>query len=149
MSSNVKSATAYFVCKDAIAAIEFYKTAFGAVENFRMTDPTSGKLGHAELQFGEAVFMLSDEWPDFGAISPDTLGGTPVSLYLSCNDVDSLVADAVAAGAILTRKPADQSFGERVAMVIDPYGHRWMLSQNIEDVSPAEMQRRWEAETSA
>lgn len=149
MSPNVKSATAYFVCKNAIAAIEFYKSAFGAIEIFRMTDPTSGKLGHAELQFGETVFMLSDEWPDFGAVSPDTVGGTSVTLYLSCYNVDILAADAVAAGAILVRKPADQSFGERVAMVIDPYGHRWMLTQTIEKVSPEEMQRRWEAETSA
>ena len=84
MSPNVKSATAYFVCKDAIAAIEFYKTAFGAIENFRMTDPTSGKLGHAELQFGETVFMMSDEWPDFGAISPRRHTGHALSQLQRC-----------------------------------------------------------------
>lgn len=141
--------TPYLVAKDALEAIDFYKTAFGAVEEFRMTDPGDGRLGHAELIFGESRMMLSDEYPDFGAIGPNRLGGTAVTLHLSLADVDATVDRAVAAGATLLRAPADQTFGERTATLIDPFGHRWMLAQRIEEVSPAEMQRRWEEDTSA
>ena len=85
----------------------------------------------------------------FGAVSPDTLGGTAVTLHLATDTVDADVARAVAAGATLLRAPADQSFGERTATLTDPFGHRWMLSQTIEVVSPEDMQKRWDAETSA
>ncbi len=139
----------YLVAKSAEDAIQFYTKAFGAVEEFRMTDPGDGRIGHAELLIGESRIMLSDEYPDFGAISPDTLGGTAVTFHLSTSTVDGDVAQAVAAGAILLRAPADQSFGERTATLLDPFGHRWMLSQTIEVVSPGEMQKRWDEETSA
>jgi PhnB protein len=136
----------YIVCKDAPAAIDFYVAAFGAVEDFRMTDPGSGKLGHAELDIGEARLMLADEWPDFGALSPDSIGGTAVSLYLQVDDVDAMVARAEAAGAMVLRAPADQSFGERTATLLDPFGHRWMLATVKEVLTGAEMQKRWEEE---
>lgn len=136
----------YIVCRDAPAAIDFYGAAFGAVEDFRMTDPGSGKLGHAELEIGGARLMLADEWPDFGALSPDSIGGTAVTLYLQVEDVDAVVAQAEQAGAMVLRAPADQSFGERTATVQDPFGHRWMLATVKEVLTGEEMQKRWEAE---
>ena len=141
--------TPYLVAKHAEAAIAFYAEVFGATEDFRMTDPGDGRIGHAELRFAGAPMMLSDEYPDFGAVSPDTIGGTAVTLHLSLDDVDATVARAAAAGALVLRPPADQSFGERTATLLDPFGHRWMLAQKIEDVTPQEMQRRWEDETGA
>ncbi|WP_138421848.1 VOC family protein [Maritimibacter alexandrii] len=136
----------YIVCRDAPAAIDFYVAAFGAVEDFRMTEPGSGKLGHAELEIGGARLMLADEWPDFGALSPDSIGGTAVTLYLQVEDVDAVVAQAEQAGAMVLRAPADQSFGERTATVQDPFGHRWMLAKVKEVLTGEEMQKRWEAE---
>ena len=135
--------TPYLVCRDATSAIAFYTRAFGATERFRMTDPADGRLGHAELDFGTSTMMLSDEYPDFGAISPDTLGGTAVTLHLAVRDVDAATARAAAAGATVLRQPATQSFGERVASLADPYGHRWLLSQTVETLTPEDMQRRW------
>jgi PhnB protein len=131
----------YLCTKGADKAIAFYVEAFGAEEDFRLTDP-NGKVGHAELHVDGARFMLSEEWPDFGALSPQTIGGTPVSLHLYVKDVDSFVARAVAAGAILMRPIKDEFYGDRVAMVMDPFGHKWHLASRKEDVAPAEMQRR-------
>lgn len=146
---SITAVVPYIVVKDGDAAIAFYKAAFGAEELFRMTDPTDGRVGHAELKFGESMLMLADEYPDFGAVGPDTIGGTPVTLHLSTRAVDADVAQAVESGAKVLRAPTDQSFGERNALVLDPFGHRWMLAQTIEIVSPEEMQRRWEEETGA
>lgn len=139
----------YLIARDARSAIAFYEAAFGAVEAFRMTDPGDGRIGHAELAIEGCTFMLADEYPDFGAVSPDTIGGSPVTLHLSTPSVDADVDRAAKAGAIVLRAPATQSFGERSALLLDPYGHRWMLSQTVETVSPDEMQTRWEADTSA
>lgn len=147
--TSVTSVSPYIVVRDGAAAIAFYKAAFGAEEIFRMIDPFDGRTGHAELRFGESVVMLSDEYPDFGAVSPDTIGGSPVTLHLSTKAVDADLALAVTHGATVLRAAADQSFGERSALVLDPFGHRWMLSQTIEAVSPQEMQRRWNEETGA
>ena len=149
MTATITGLVPYIVAKNAAEAIAFYVAAFGAEEDFRMTDPGDGRIGHAELRIGPARLMLADEYPDFGAVSPDTIGGTPVTFHLATTAVDALAERAVAAGAMLLRAPANQSYGERTAMVLDPYGHRWMLAETIEDVSPAEMQRRWEADTSA
>ncbi|WP_127105437.1 VOC family protein [Pararhodobacter zhoushanensis] len=143
------SVTPYLVAKGAEKALAFYVQAFGAVEEFRMTDPGDGRIGHAELTIGTSRIMLSDEYPDFGAVSPDTLGGTAVTLHLATEAVDADVARAADAGATVLRAPADQSFGERTATVMDPFGHRWILSQTVETVTPAQMQKRWEDETSA
>jgi PhnB protein len=144
----VKTLVPYLIAKDAARALEFYAKAFGAVEQFRMVDPGDGRIGHAELMIDDSRFMLADEYPDFGAISPDTLGGTSVTLHLSTLTVDADVGRAVAAGALLLRAPKDQSFGERSATLQDPFGHRWMLSQTVENIDPAEMQRRWDEDTS-
>ena len=139
----------YLVAKDAGSAIAFYGAAFGAVEIFRMTDPGDGRLGHAELEIDGCRFMLADEYPDFGAVSPDTVGGSPVTLHLSTGSVDADVERAASAGALVLRAPTNQPFGERSALLLDPYGHRWMLSQTVEDLSAAEMQSRWDSSTSA
>lgn len=147
--SSITAVMPYFTVKNASAAIDFYCRAFGAVEIFRMTDPMDGRIGHAELHLGDSTIMLSDEYPDFGALSPDTVGGTPVTLFLATKAVDEDLARAAVAGAMVIRAAANQSFGERSAMIMDPFGHRWMLSQTIEEVGPEEMQRRWNAETGA
>lgn len=146
---SITSVTPYIVVRGGEAAIAFYKAAFGAEEIFRMTDPSDGRVGHAELRIGDSVVMLSDEYPDFGAVGPDTIGGSPVTLHVATAAVDTDVAQATANGATVLRRPANQSFGERNAVVLDPFGHRWMLSQTVETVSPAEMQRRWNEQTGA
>lgn len=137
------SLSPYLVCRNAASALEFYQAAFGAEEIFRMTDPADGRIGHAEIRIAGALVMIADEYPDFGAISPDTLGGTAVTLHLATEDADAATARAEAAGALVLRPPATQSFGERSAVLLDPFGHRWMLSQTVEALTPEEMQRRW------
>jgi PhnB protein len=149
MQASIKSARCHIVAKGAAEAIAFYKKAFGATEEFRMTDPGDGRIGHAQLFFGDTTIMLADEYPDFGALSPDTIGGSSVTFHLATDGVDALVNQAVSCGATVLRVPADQSFGERQAQVLDPYGYRWTLTQPIEAVTPEEMQRRWEEETGA
>ena len=139
--------TPYLCAKGAAEALEFYRSVFGATELFRMTDPGDGRIGHAEFRIGETVLFLADEYPDFGALSPDSLGGSPVALHVQVPDCDAVMAGAEAAGALVLRKPADQSFGERIGQFQDPWGHRWFVAQRIEEVSPEEMQKRWEAET--
>jgi PhnB protein len=134
----------YLIVKDTAAAIAFYVRAFEAREKFRLSEP-SGKIGHAELDVGGALIMLADEYPDFGALSPPTVGGTPVSLHLYVEDVDAVVARAEAAGATVLRPLTNEFFGDRVAMLLDPFGHKWHVATHLEDVSPAEMQRRMDA----
>lgn len=129
---------------DAAGAIAFYKAAFGAVELYRLNDPDSGKIGHAELTINGSMFMLADEYPEFNK-SAKTLGGSPVKLSLMVDDVDAAFERAVAAGATAVRPPADQFYGHRCANVSDPFGHVWMLAKEFEKVSPAEMQNRWNA----
>lgn len=147
--ASILSVTPYIVVRGGEAAIAFYKAAFDAREIFRMTDPSDGRIGHAELRIGDSLIMLSDEYPDFGAVGPDAIGGTPVTLHLSTTSVDADVARAAAEGATVLRAAANQSFGERSALVLDPFGHRWMLSQTVETVTPHEMQRRWNEEAGA
>lgn len=136
------SATPYMTVRDAAAALAFYKAAFGAEEMFRLTEP-GGRIGHAEFRIGDSPIMLSDEYPDFGALSPAALGGTPIKMMLYVPDCDEAVKRAVAAGATVLRAPADQFYGDRTAMVADPFGHGWYLQTRIEEVSPQEMQKRY------
>lgn len=136
--------TPYLVVKGAAKAIEFYTKAFGAKEQFRLTEP-QGKVGHAELAVGGALFMLADEYPDFGALSPASVGGTPVTMHLYVDDVDRTVERAVAAGATVLRPVKDEFYGDRTGMIADPFGHKWQLASHKEDVSPQEMQKRWSA----
>jgi PhnB protein len=134
----------YIVVKGAADAITFYVDAFGAEEVFRLSEP-GGKVGHAELRLGAGILLLADEYPDFGALSPVSIGGSPVSLHLYVNDVDAVVTRAVELGATVLRQTRDEFFGDRTATVADPFGHRWQLATRKENVSPEEMQRRWSA----
>lgn len=135
---------AYLCVRDASAAIDFYRRAFGATELFRLTEP-GGRVGHAEVDFGGHTVMLSEEYPEMGVRSPEALGATPVTLHLHVPDADALVARAVSAGATLERAPEDHFYGERSGTVRDPFGHRWLIGHAIETVTPEEMQRRYSA----
>lgn len=134
----------YLRTRDANAAIEFYKKAFGAVEDFRLTEP-GGRVGHAELKFGDATVMVSDEYPEYGIHGPQESVPTGSAVHLHVDDVDAVTQQAVDAGARLTMAPADQFYGERSSKVLDPFGHEWLLGSHIEDVTPEEMQRRFNA----
>jgi PhnB protein len=135
--------TPYLIVRDAEAAIAFYTAALGAAEQYRLTDPETGKIGHADLRIGAAGFMLADEHPDFGARSPTTIGGTPVLLHLTVADSDATVAAAERAGATVLRPVKDQMHGERSGMIADPFGHHWFIGTPTAEVSPEEMQARY------
>lgn len=133
----------YLAVHDAARAIAFYQTAFGAAERYRLTDSPSGKVGHAELTVNGSLIMLADEFPGF-AKSPATLGGTPLKFCLMVENADVAFHRAVAAGAEVVRPVNDEFYGYRCGTVRDPFGHEWMLQHEIEKVSPAEMQKRWD-----
>lgn len=133
----------YLRVKDAGRAIEYYKQAFGAVEKFRLTEP-GGRIGHCELLFGDATLMLSEEYPELGFLGPQSIGGTSMSIHLHVDDADAAIARAVAAGASVVRPASDAFYGERSGTVRDPFGHEWMLGHSIEEVTPEEMQRRYD-----
>jgi PhnB protein len=135
------SATPYLIVSDAAAAIEFYKKAFGATELMRMPKP-NGKIGHAEIKIGDSPIMLADEDPEVGARSPRTIGGSPVSILLYVDDVDTTFTKAVNGGAKVQRPVADQFYGDRTGGVEDPFGHLWYIATHVEDVSPEEMKKR-------
>jgi PhnB protein len=133
--------TPYLCCRDAVAAIDFYKKAFGAKEVMRMDAP-GGKIGHAELQIGDSRVMLADEHPEMGFLSPQTVGGSPIMIHLYVEDVDTTANRAVAAGAKVTRPVADQFYGDRGGQLEDPFGHKWYVSTHTEDLTPEEIGRR-------
>jgi uncharacterized glyoxalase superfamily protein PhnB len=139
---KIKEVFAYLCVSDAAAAIDFYKQAFGAKEKFRLTEP-NGRIGHAELEFGHMTIMFSDEYPECGIRAASTIGATPVSIHLHVDDADAMIEQAVHAGARLGREPQDEFYGERSGVVIDPFGHRWLIGHHIENVSIDEMQRRY------
>jgi PhnB protein len=133
----------YLGVRDANAAIEFYCQILGATERVRLGGP-DGKVGHAELVFGDSVLMLADVFPGAGNQSPEMIGGTPITLSLYVEDVDGVQQRALDAGAIELRPPSDQFYGDRTAGFEDPFGHRWFIASRIEVVSPEEMKRRAE-----
>ena len=135
------SVTPYLCVKGAAQAIEFYKKAFLATERMRIAQP-DGRVGHAELQVGDSVIMSSDEFPEIGARSPQSLGGSPVGIHLYVEDADAIFSQAVAAGAKIKRPIADQFYGDRLGGVEDPFGHNWWISTHKEDLSPQEIERR-------
>ena len=138
------TATPYLIIQGAASAIDFYKQAFGATELMRMAQP-DGRIGHAELRIGDSCVMLADEFPEMGYRGPKALGGTPVSILLYFEDVDAVVARAVAAGAKLTRPVQDQFYGDRNGVIEDPFGHLWTIATHKEDLSNEEMARRMAA----
>ncbi len=135
------SATPYLVVDGATRAIDFYKRAFGAKELMRIPAP-GDRVGHAEIKIGDSVIMLADEHPDIHARGPQHYGGSPVSILLYVEDVDTLFKQAIAAGGTETRPVADQFYGDRSGSLKDPFGHSWHLSTHKEDVSPEELHRR-------
>jgi PhnB protein len=136
-------ATPYLAVRGGVDALAWYAEALGASEAFRVVGD-DGRLGHAELHIGGARLMLSDEYPEIGVHSPAGLDGTSVAVHLEVPDVDKLFARAVAAGATALTEPADQPHGSRHGTLLDPFGHRWMLSQSIEDLDLAAYARRAE-----
>lgn len=136
--------TPYLIVHDAVAALEFYKKVFGAVEEMRMEWP-GDKVGHAEFMIGDSCVMLASEFPEIGAVAPTTVGGSSVTLAIYTEDVDAMFARALAEGAKQERPVENQFYGDRSGTIIDPFGHKWSLSTHIEDVSPDELKRRQEA----
>ena len=136
---GMHSVTPHLVCAGAAKAIEFYKQAFGAEEGARLPGP-DGRLVHASVKIGDSQVMLVDEMPEWGALGPKSLKGTPVTIHLYVEDVDALVARAVKAGAKVTMPVADQFWGDRYGKLEDPFGHHWSVATHVRDVSMEEMQ---------
>jgi PhnB protein len=133
--------TPYLIVSGAANAIDFYKRAFGAVELMRMPGP-NGKIGHAEIRIGDSAIMLADEHPEMGHRSPQSLGGTAVSLMVYVERVDEVFGRAVAGGAKELQAIKDQFYGDRSGTLQDPFGHTWTVATHVEDVPPEEMGRR-------
>ncbi len=142
------SVTPYLIIKGATEAIDFYKKAFGATELFRMPAP-GGKIGHAEIKIGDSPIMLADESPEMGYKSPQSLGGSPISIMIYVTDVDTVFKQAIAAGGKEQRPVKDQFYGDRSGTLEDPFGHVWHVATHKEDVSPEEMERRVKSYTAA
>lgn len=139
---SIHEVYAYLTVSNTAAAIDFYGQAFGAKELFRLSEP-SGRIGHAELDFGGSTIMLADEFPEYGLKGADSIGATPVTIHLHVDNADVIVQRAIEAGATLEREPQDHFYGERSGSFFDPFGHRWLIGHAIEEVSSEEMQRRY------
>jgi PhnB protein len=137
--SGYHTITAYLIIRDAIAALEFYREAFGATEVLRLMG-ADGRIVHAEMTFGDSRIMLAEESEAFR--SPHAFSGTTVSLLMYVPNVDAAFERAIAAGIKILKPVADQFYGDRSGTLQDPFGHVWTLSTHKEDVSPEEMQRR-------
>lgn len=133
----------YLRVKGADRAIEFYKAAFGATEKFRLTEP-SGRVGHCELLFGAMTLMVSEEYPEYKIFAPKPGADPATALHLHVDNADEVIARAVKLGAVVTRPATDQFYGERSGAIRDPFGHEWLIGHNLEQLSPAEMQRRYD-----
>jgi PhnB protein len=138
----MNQATPFLWIKNTAEAIEFYKKAFDAVENYRLTEP-GGKVAHAEITIGGAKISLAGEYPEYGILGPETIGNTTVGIQLQVDDADKLFQQAIAAGATIVNPMTDQFYGDRAGSVKDPFGHYWMIYTTIEIVNPEEMQKRF------
>ncbi|HKY30146.1 MAG TPA: VOC family protein [Pyrinomonadaceae bacterium] len=134
------SVTPYLIIDGASAAIDFYKKAFGATELFRMEH--EGKIGHAEIKIGDSPVMLSDEQPQIGYKGPKSMGGTPVSLMIYVDDVDTVYKRAIESGGVEVKALQDQFYGDRSGTLTDPFGHVWTVATHKEDVTPDEIEKR-------
>jgi PhnB protein len=132
--------TPFLTVRDAARAIEFYKEAFGAKERGVMKGP-DGKVMHAELTIGDSIIMLSDEWPEFGALSPLSSGGAGMGLHIYVDGVDAAFDRAVKAGAQIEMPVTDQFWGDRYGKLKDPFGHKWSIATHTKDMSSDEMKR--------
>lgn len=142
--SGYAGVTPYLIVRDAAKLLDFYRKAFGATEVMRLPAP-GGRVGHAEIKIGEGMVMLADEAPEMGHESPQSLGGTPITLMFYVADVDAQFARAVAAGGEVKQPLKDQFYGDRSGTIVDPSGHVWTIATHKEDVSPEEMDRRMKA----
>ena len=136
--------TPYLIVDDASAAIDFYSSVLGMSERMRMAGP-DGRVGHAELDIGDSMIMLADEYPDMDVRGPRTVGGTPVTLHVYVEDVDDVFERALKAGARPLRQLENKFYGDRSGQFEDPFGHRWDVASHVEDVPPEEMAKRAEA----
>jgi PhnB protein len=137
---GMHSVTPHLICAGAAKAIEFYKQAFGATEQARLPGP-DGRLMHASVKIGDSQVMLVDEMPEWGALGPKSLKGSPVTIHLYVDDVDAVVERAVKAGAKVTMPVADQFWGDRYGKLEDPFGHHWSVATHVRDVSMEEAQK--------
>lgn len=140
---GMRTVTPHLICAGAAQAIDFYKKAFGAVELSRMPGP-DGNVMHASIRIGDSVIMLNDEMPQWGALGPKSLKGSPVTIHLYVEDADALFAQAVKAGAKVTMPLDDMFWGDRYGKVEDPFGHQWSIGTHVREVNPAEMQKAME-----
>lgn len=135
---------AYVCVHDAQAAIDHYRDVFGATETFRLVEP-GGRIGHVELSLGGTTLMMCEEFPEFGIVRPPTDAPTFLTLHVHVDDADATIQRAVEHGATLIMPPRDMFYGERSGVVRDPFGYRWNIGHSIEEVSPPEMQKRYDA----
>src|SRR5919198_3224993 len=152
MSESVKiipqdyhSINPYIVVRNADRAIEFYKKAFGAEERFRMHVPDGKTIMHADLKIGDSVFMLTEESTEMKALSPESIGVSPVSLYVYVKDVDAIFNQAVSEGATVLHPVKDQFYGDRSGYLKDPFGHLWLIATHKKELSPDELRKAGEA----
>ena len=144
---DMHTVTPHLICAGAAAAIEFYQKAFNAVELMRIPGQ-NGRLMHACIRIGNSNVMLVDEMPEWGALSPKSLKGSPVTIHLFVKDVDAFVAQAVSAGAVVKMPVADMFWGDRYGKIEDPFGHAWSVATHIRDMTPEEMLQAMQREMS-
>jgi len=135
------SVTPYLIVRGAARALDFYTSVFGATEIDRMPTP-DGKIAHAEIRIGDSPVMLADEFPEMGALSPESIGGSPITLHVYVEHVDAVFDKAIGGGARVDRPVKDQFYGDRAGSFVDPFGHKWNVATHVEDVSPEEMEKR-------
>ena len=138
----VTQATPYLCVRDASKAIDFYRRVFDAVEVMRLEEP-GGKIGHAEIRIGDSPIFVSDEYPDFLSVGPETVGGSSMIIQLYVPDVDEVFQKAVAAGSKVIFPVNDQFYGDRSGRIQDPFGHLWIIATHKENVSEGEMKKRF------
>ena len=146
--SGYHSVTPYLIIDGAAAAIDWYTRVFGAREHMRLAAP-EGKIGHAEIEIGTSRIMLADEAPEHMARAPASFGGSPISLHLYIEDVDAVMTRAAAAGGTIRAPVEDKFYGDRMGVLVAPFGHVWYVATHVEDVSEAEIARRLAAMTAA
>ena len=149
MAGNVKpipdgfhSITPYLVVKNAVAAIDFYKRAFGAEELTCSMDERNNRVMNAKIRIGDSIIMLNDEYPEYGALGPSGDAKTPVTIHLYVEDVDTVFKQAIEAGAETTMPVTDMFWGDRFGTLKDPFGHHWSVATHIEDPTEAEIKER-------
>jgi uncharacterized glyoxalase superfamily protein PhnB len=131
--------TPYLICRNAASAIEYYKKAFGAVQKGDVMGGPEGKVMHAELRIGDSLIMVADEFPEWGSLSPQSIGGSGMGLHIYVEDVDAAFDKAIGAGGIVEMPVADMFWGDRYGKLVDPFGHKWSVATHVKDMSMEEM----------